>query len=132
MLFSANGDASLTKQISKYEEYVQQSRARNLDIAYTRAVRREHLPHRAFAILDNGKLTESVGAARAPLEAPPITMIFSGQGAQWPQMGKELIQTDMTFRRDITKMDEVLQRLVHPPSWKLLGMYSVAASSKLN
>ena len=37
-------------------------------------------------------------------------------------MGKELIQTDMTFRRDISKMDEVLQRLVHPPSWKMLGM----------
>jgi len=121
LLFSANGDASLSTQIHKHEDYVRTTPARNQDIAYTRAVRREHLPHRAFAILDNGELTGGVGAAKAPPEPPPVTMIFSGQGAQWPQMGKELIQTDINFRKDISRMDDILQKLVHPPAWKLLG-----------
>jgi len=121
VLFSANSDASLSEQVRKHKEYIRSTPARSLDIAYTRAVRREHLPHRAFAILGDDGLTEGIGAAKAPLEPPPVTMIFSGQGAQWPQMGRELIQTDINFRKDISRMDGILQKLLHPPSWKLLG-----------
>jgi acyl transferase domain-containing protein len=48
-------------------------------------------------------------------------MIFSGQGAQWPGMGKELIENDDFFRKDISAMDAVLQRLEHPPNWTIVG-----------
>jgi len=46
-------------------------------------------------------------------------MIFSGQGAQWPGMGKELIATDPEFRKDIFAMDRILQGLKYPPDWTI-------------
>jgi acyl transferase domain-containing protein len=48
-------------------------------------------------------------------------MIFSGQGAQWPEMGKDLIQIDPRFREDIRAMDDILQSLNYPPDWKIDG-----------
>jgi malonyl CoA-acyl carrier protein transacylase len=48
-------------------------------------------------------------------------LVFSGQGAQWPGMAKELIENDKPFRDDLVKMDQVLKGLEFPPSWNLTG-----------
>ena len=48
-------------------------------------------------------------------------MIFSGQGAQWAQMGNEMIHGNPEFRADIEKMDSILQGLKYPPSWTIMG-----------
>lgn len=48
-------------------------------------------------------------------------LLFSGQGAQWPGMTKELIENDKPFRDDLVKMDQVLKGLEFPPSWNLIG-----------
>lgn len=36
-------------------------------------------------------------------------------------MGMEYAIHDPSFRRDIIRMDEVLQRLRNPPNWNILG-----------
>jgi acyl transferase domain-containing protein len=92
------------------------------DIAYTRAVRREHLPHRSFSIVDNGEFIETAGGLKASQNAPTITMVFGGQGAQWPQMGRELLLSDHDFRDDILNMDHIMKGLKYPPTWNLMGM----------
>lgn len=92
------------------------------DIAYTRAVNREHLPHRAFAIVENGEFVETSGGLKASQNVPAVTMVFGGQGAQWSEMGKELILTDHDFREDILKMDQIIKGLrFHAPEWNLIG-----------
>lgn len=48
-------------------------------------------------------------------------MVFNGQGAQWPEMGKQLFETDACFREDVLKMNDILKSLMHPPSWNLQG-----------
>lgn len=48
-------------------------------------------------------------------------MIFSGQGAQWPEMGRELILQAPNFREDIREMDNTLQTLTHRPEWTIEG-----------
>jgi acyl transferase domain-containing protein len=58
---------------------------------------------------------------KATGQAPKVFLVFSGQGAQWPGMGRELIEGDDYFRKDIESMDGVLQRLEHPPSWSITG-----------
>lgn len=50
-------------------------------------------------------------------------MIFSGQGAQWAGMGKEMIQGDPEFRADIETMDSILRGLKCPPSWTIIGTH---------
>lgn len=49
----------------------------------------------------------------------PIAFVFTGQGAQWPQMGKELIEEFPSFRRTIQDLDSVLQAIPNGPSWTL-------------
>jgi acyl transferase domain-containing protein len=90
-------------------------------MAYTRAIHREHLPHRAFSILDDGSFIQSASGLKVPQGSPPVVMVFSGQGAQWPQMGRELILSDPDFRRDIVKMDHKLKGLIRPPLWNMIG-----------
>lgn len=69
----------------------------------------------------DGSLVETSSPARAPSSAPGVVMVFNGQGAQWPEMGKQLFETDAYFREDVLKMNDILKSLIHPPSWNLQG-----------
>ena len=66
---------------------------------------------------------ETSAAVKTVGEAPSLLMIFSGQGAQWARMGKEMIHGNREFRADIEKMDSILQALKCPPSWTIMGTY---------
>lgn len=121
LLFSANSPTSLNRQIRSFQEFAAQKPEVVKDIAYTLALHRERLPHRAFAIIQDGKLLEASTQTKAPTSAPRITMVFSGQGAQWPRMGRQLISTSSSFRQDIIFMDRILQGLRIPPKWSIIG-----------
>ena len=51
--------------------------------------------------------------------SPNITFVFTGQGAQWGGMGKELIEDFPSFDDDIRLMSRILQNLPNPPFWDL-------------
>jgi acyl transferase domain-containing protein len=122
LLFSANTETSLNEQIRLHQEYIRSNPSIVSDIAYTRSVHREHLPHRAFAIVDNRDFIETASVLKVPESTPAVTMVFAGQGVQYPEMGKELILSDPSFREDILKMDQILKELRFPPEWNLLGI----------
>lgn len=125
LLLSANTAVSLKEQVERYQNFVgAKPDLRSTDLAYTLAMRRDKLPHRAFAVLQNGKFTETSNLVRAPPSPPQVYFVFSGQGAQWAGMGRELIQADAMFKRDIERMDDVLQNLNHPPSWTIMGEFT--------
>jgi acyl transferase domain-containing protein len=123
LVFSASTQASLQQQIELHHVYALQHPEVLTDIAYTRAVRRERLPHKAFSIVQSGKVVETSGVVKTSSRSSerPITMIFSGQGAQWVGMGKEQIQTNARFREDIATMDMILQSLKNPPNWTIMS-----------
>jgi len=126
LLFSANSAGSLNSQIECFKDYTALHPELDRDIAHTLAVRREHLPQRSFAVAKDGEFVETPMPSKAPSAEPSITMIFSGQGAQWPGMGRELILNNASFREDIIHMDSVLQGLRVPPCWSLFGNCSSA------
>lgn len=121
-LLSANTQASLKRQVDAHLKYAAEHPSEIRNIAYTLATRREKLPHRAFILLRDAETTESPGLVKAPARTPGVVMVFSGQGAQWAGMGKELIQTNLRFRQDLVRMDEILQSFSKPPSWTIVGM----------
>jgi acyl transferase domain-containing protein len=92
------------------------------DLAYTLSERRSRFFHRAFvtttssADLDDGDFVVSKRLSHEP----KISFVFTGQGAQWPQMGKDLLRFPLA-RSVLKELDEVLQAQPNPPAWTLLA-----------
>lgn len=128
LLLSANTEVSLQQQIKNHQEWFLQHPESISNLTYTRAMHREHLPHRAYAILDGASVTETSGPMKALSDPLPLVMVFSGQGAQWPEMAKELIESDHAFHTDLLNMNAVLKRLSFPPTWNLIGEKSESFS----
>lgn len=122
LLVSANTAASLKEQVDRYQEFVAlHPEVNKHDIAYTLATKREALPHRAFTIVHDDSIIETSAPVKAPSKAPDVYFIFSGQGAQWPEMAKQLVAGDPLFEADLKRMDGVLKSLSHRPSWSIIG-----------
>lgn len=127
LLLSANTKHSLDRQVELHHEYASRHPEDLPGMAYTRALRREWLPHRTFTIMDStGHAITTSTAAKAPGPSSIIkpVMIFSGQGSQWTGMGKELVVACPAFQADLAAMDRILQRLEQPPAWSLCELMS--------
>jgi acyl transferase domain-containing protein/NADP-dependent 3-hydroxy acid dehydrogenase YdfG len=86
------------------------------NLAYTLAVRRSHLEHRTFAIASSmsdlsKKLSQGLPAAtRSQRQGDNVVMVFTGQGAQWPAMGRELFEHPI-FRQSVEASQSCLEIL---------------------
>ncbi|KAJ1326930.1 hybrid polyketide synthase [Microdochium nivale] len=69
-----------------------------------------------------------------PTEAPGILGVFTGQGAQWPSMGRELLKRSPIFRESLEACEAILRNLPRgdAPSWSLVEMLTAdKATSRL-
>ncbi|KAJ5135407.1 Lovastatin diketide synthase LovF [Penicillium bovifimosum] len=84
------------------------------NLAFTLAQRRTHLEHRSFAIADSmSELTERLSrglpaATRTQRHGENLVLVFTGQGAQWPAMGRELFENAI-FRASIDASQSYLE-----------------------
>ena len=106
---------------AKYQQYLERNPDCVADLAYTLSQRRDYLPYRCFSITGNNSIGKISSMTKVPGTTPHLIMIFTGQGAHWYGMGKDLVENDAHFRNDIVAMDSILQGLKHPPTWSLLG-----------
>ena len=96
-----------------------------VDLVHTLGTRRSRLTQRGFALVKQKTMKEDldpthfIKTGMGSFSKLPIAFVFTGQGAQWPQMGKELIEEFPSFRRSIQDLDSVLQGLPNGPSWTL-------------
>ena len=92
------------------------------DLAYTLSERRSRHYYRAFTVTrsSKAKVNEETLVLGKPASSPPrIGFVFTGQGAQWSQMGLDLVKAFPQAKRVIQDLDEVLQALPEPPQWSL-------------
>ncbi|KAI1826773.1 hypothetical protein F4861DRAFT_545304 [Xylaria intraflava] len=119
LLYSANTPDSLKRMVENFESYLSKHPERIADLAYTLATRREHLQHRSFAVASR----DHVGSASPAVTAQQglkIIMVFTGQGAQWPSMGRDLFRENSHFSNSIKNMDKCLANLGDDgPKWKI-------------
>lgn len=99
------------------------------NVVFTLGQRRTVFPWRlAIAGVTTGDIIAqlSVGAkkpSRAP-DSPTIGFVFTGQGAQWPAMGKELLPAYPVFRKTMQAVDACLASL--GANFSIIGMYSIS------
>ncbi|KAI1138451.1 fatty acid synthase S-acetyltransferase [Hypoxylon sp. FL0543] len=108
LLFSANTASSLDRLAAQYEQWLEKNPEKAEDLAYTLARRREHLPYRSFAVFGTNGMTVKPSPTVKDARKPRVVMVFTGQGAQWPLMGRELLRTHKTFQDNIRFLDSVL------------------------
>lgn len=120
---SAASASSLASRVKALQHYFE-SRSAPLDqVAYTLGNRRQHQSQRAFFVAgDHGKLLALEQSTRANPSVPHVVFVFTGQGAQWFGMGKELIQKSQYFQSDVRRMDEALRSIDPPPCWSIRGL----------
>lgn len=86
------------------------------DLSYTLNKRRSRLQWQTFIIASSlDELSQSLREQPWPLpevrnatQAPRLGFIFTGQGAQWPRMGVELMEYEV-FRKSVEASDEYLR-----------------------
>ncbi|PHH81251.1 hypothetical protein CDD82_1190 [Ophiocordyceps australis] len=96
------------------------------DMAFTLATKRKTLEKRAFLLASSLKedgaqaasLTISPDAGNGAL---PVAFVFTGQGAQYPGLAKELVEQSPIFEQVIQDLDGHLQTLPKElaPNWSL-------------
>ena len=121
LVFSANHAEPLKNLTESYSEYLGKNDVSLQDLAYTLNMRRNHMTHRCYSVTSGTDKMEYSPTIRSG--APPMMIfVFTGQGAQWAEMGKELFTHYPTYCEDIRAMDRVLAKCPHPPSWTIEGV----------
>lgn len=123
VVLSANDATSLKANVSALCNHVANLnvRAPLADLAYTLSERRSHFWHRGFVTTDTSDSLDEVDFAlgKKLVNPPKVSFVFTGQGAQWPQMGKDLLATFPSVRQVLRELDAVLQAQSDPPAWSL-------------
>ena len=99
-----------------------------VDLAHTLGARRSNLGVKGYLLASQQTLQHDLQLRNlrtlpSQKDGPPqpIAFVFTGQGAQWPQMGRELMQEFPSFRHTIQQLDTTLQFTRDPPSWTIQG-----------
>ncbi|EWC44095.1 hypothetical protein DRE_07230 [Drechslerella stenobrocha 248] len=128
-IISADNETSLNQLCSLYADYIEANQPSLLDLSYTLAARRSiHRKSRLFVADSCASLVEklrgdysnSKSLTRNPEKIGNLAFIFTGQGAQWVQMGRDLIEKSMLFKSTLEECDRILQTLPDRPDWSII------------
>ncbi|KAI9932546.1 hypothetical protein MW887_008788 [Aspergillus wentii] len=128
-ILSARSSESARLMAVQFQEYLQQNSCNGQDhdfledLAHTLYTRRPLFPWRAAIVADSASALEqhrpeTWSFYHAGKRSPKLSFIFTGQGAQWETMGRDLLETNSAFRESIWRADQYLSEL--GVEWKLI------------
>ncbi|MGN7610528.1 type I polyketide synthase [Magnetococcales bacterium HHB-1] len=124
LTLSAKTLKALQALSQSYADYIQQNNHLNLsDLAYSIATGRSHFDYRMTLLatdkqrtIENliafatGSQPKTVYTSDALTTTPPkVAFLFTGQGAQYPQMGAELYQKSEVFREILDQCEKIFK-----------------------
>ncbi|CAJ2509291.1 Uu.00g143170.m01.CDS01 [Anthostomella pinea] len=120
--FSAQDFPSLKANVERHREVASQYEL--LDLAFTLGTRRSFFFNRGYAIASADTVAENLDPDEMTFgkrgSGARIAFIFTGQGAQTAQMGKELMESIPSYLKSIRDMDNTLQSLGEDaPTWTI-------------
>ncbi|NEP08925.1 MAG: alpha/beta fold hydrolase [Symploca sp. SIO2C1] len=129
LTLSAKSEQALVELAQAYATYLQNPTASLADICFTANTARTHFEHRLGIIAESttqlqehlstlaiGK--KSRGLLRGELSSTPypkLAFLFTGQSSQYVDMGRQLYQTQPTFRQAIDRCAEILHPYLEKP-----------------
>ena len=126
LVLSAKSEKALMALVAKYREFLADNPEVSLgDICFTASTGRSHFNHRlAIAASTTDELRqhlENVTTTHSTVQkSPQIVFLFTGQGSQYPDMGKELYETQPTFRDAIDECATLLEPHLDTPLLEIL------------
>jgi acyl transferase domain-containing protein/Zn-dependent alcohol dehydrogenase/acyl carrier protein len=129
LTLSAKNETALRELAERFVAYFTAADASLADACYTANTGRTHAPERlaltAVSTSDmQQKLTawlagsDPAGCHRGSIgrsDAPEVVFLFTGQGAQYAGMGRQLYETQPVFRRVLDKCDQLLRPYLERP-----------------
>lgn len=120
--FSAQDFPSLKANVQSHREVATEYDL--VDLAFTLGSRRSFFFNRGYAIASADAVVENLDADEMTFgkrgSGAKIAFIFTGQGAQTAQMGKELMECFPSYLQSIREMDDMLQSLKEDaPTWTI-------------
>ena len=118
----------------RYKELLgNNSTASITDICFTANTGRDHFKHR-LAILGEstielqkrlealltGRETRGLVKGQAKDKSPKIAFLFTGQGSQYVDMGREFYETQPIFRKTLEQCDDILRLYLDKPLLSIL------------
>lgn len=128
---SARSGEALRAYAVAYATYLAETDANLADITYSAGARKTHHEQRLVLVgNDRAALQAQLRAylhgttndptllsGTAEAEGEPIVFVFTGQGAQWWGMGRQLLDREPIFQATVARIDALLQPL---SGWSLL------------
>ncbi|WAN69216.1 SDR family NAD(P)-dependent oxidoreductase [Moorena producens JHB] len=131
LTLSTKDDLALWELVQKYQEFLEKNGTANLaDICFTANTGRSHFQHRLAIIASNQEdLGEKLAKARAKEDvcsvftgiipnshsSPKIALLFTGQGSQYVNMGRQLYDTEPIFRQALDQCHQILKSYLEKP-----------------
>ena len=127
LTLSAKTEEALSQLAGRYAQHLAANPALSFaDTCFTANTGRSHFPHRLALVSDSsGEVCEKLRAfaagqdppglyhGRAPVGIQPrVAFLFTGQGSQYRDMGRELYETQPAFRNTLDHCDEILRPLL--------------------
>ena len=132
LALSAKTEPALRQLAAEYASFLTANTPRLADVCFTAGTGRSHFRHRLALTASTAEEAASAlsgfalsglapGVAPANILArevsrrdrPSIAFLFTGQGAQYPDMGRQLYETQPAFRAAIDRCDKILRPILN-------------------